>query len=101
MGDFRVEYFGVLRGCENERNLETEESAIERLRLWVKMLKPYCYNRESVTLGYGFYGQRTPTKLLVSKIRSDMWVSAKGRPKLPFAGDGQGEALPTALGSGG
>lgn len=54
MGDFRVEYFGVLRGCENERNLEIEESAIERLRLWVKMLKPYCYNRESVTLGYGF-----------------------------------------------
>lgn len=38
MGDFRVEYFGVLRGCENERNLKIEESAIERLRLWVKIM---------------------------------------------------------------
>ena len=53
MGDFRVEYFGFLRGCESERNLEIAESAIERLRLWVKTLKPKCYNRESVTLRCG------------------------------------------------
>ena len=38
--DFWVEYFGVLRGCENDWALEIEESAIERLKLWVKMLKP-------------------------------------------------------------
>jgi hypothetical protein len=38
--DFWVEYFGVLRGCENDWALDIEESAIEGLRLWVKMLKP-------------------------------------------------------------
>jgi hypothetical protein len=36
--DLTVEYFGVLRGCENERNLKIEESAIERLKLWVKIM---------------------------------------------------------------
>jgi hypothetical protein len=51
--DVRVEYFGVLRGCESDRNLEIAESAIERLRLRVKTLKPKCYNRESITLGCG------------------------------------------------